>query len=151
MQIVAADSSHLSILIPLFDAYRVFYRQQPNPDAVRNFLQQRLNNQESIIFIAMDETNAAAMGFTQLYPCFSSTDMQRIYILNDLYVTPEHRKQNVARELMRTAKEFALKNNAAELVLSTEITNTAAQKLYVSEGYQKNERFFEYSLKLDHS
>ncbi len=146
MQIITAEISHLPILAPMFDAYREFYQQQAQPEAVRHFLQQRLQNKDSNIFIAMMEYTA--LGFAQLYPCFSSLGMRRIYILNDLYVAPEYRKQNIGRQLMRAAKEFALNNHATELVLSTEITNSAAQKLYASEGYRKNERFYEYSLNL---
>jgi GNAT superfamily N-acetyltransferase len=59
---------------------------------------------DSTIFLA--EENGNMIGFTQLYPSFSSVSMKRIWILNDLFVAEVYRKQGVAKQLMDTAEAF---------------------------------------------
>ena len=57
-----------------------------------------------------------AIGFTQLYPSFSSLSLKSVWILNDLYVYEEYRKQGVGKMLLDAAKEFALKQIAKGLL-----------------------------------
>src|SRR5207302_399748 len=127
----------LDLVAPLFDAYRQFYRQSPDLELARAFLSDRLRNNESIIFIAADDSGAA-VGFTQLYPSFSSASAKRIYILNDLFVTPEARRQNVGRALLKAAADFGSKAGAARLTLSTALDNSTAQALYESAGWSRD-------------
>jgi len=84
-----ASIQDIDQLALLFAEYRVFYQQSFDPEAAKQFLQERITNQESIIFIAIDDGKYA--GFTQLYPSFSSVGMKKIWILNDLYVALSHR------------------------------------------------------------
>ena len=88
------------------------------------------------------------VGFTQLYPSFSSVSMKRIWILNDLFVVATHRKKGIARLLMETAKQYAQEAGAVRIVLATKISNNLAQALYESLGYIKDEEFYHYSLSL---
>jgi hypothetical protein len=46
-------------------------------DLAIKFISDRIKNEESIIFLAMDETGNP-LGFTHLYPTFSSVYAQRI-------------------------------------------------------------------------
>jgi len=82
MTIIKAHIEHLDVIAPLFDAYRVFYKQASNLDAAKAFLHERLKNKESVIYLAIKDSKA--VGFTQLYPLFSSVSMERMFILNDL-------------------------------------------------------------------
>src|SRR5687767_8033982 len=91
MKIVPATADHLPVLAPLFDAYRQFYYQPPDLPAALGFLQQRLSNRDSAIFLALD--GEAGAGFVQLYPSFSSVSLRRLWILNDLFVAPAFRQQ----------------------------------------------------------
>lgn len=59
-------------LTPLFDAYRQFYHKQSDLDAAKDFLEARIENNESVIYIATNELDHF-VGFVQLYPSFSST------------------------------------------------------------------------------
>ena len=52
--IIRADLEHLQIVAPLFDAYRVFYEHASDLSAAREYLQQRLSNLDSAIFLAVD-------------------------------------------------------------------------------------------------
>lgn len=141
---VVADVERLA---PLFDAYRQFYTQPADLDRAREFLAERLGRDESVVFLA--ESNAGSIvGFTQLYPVFSSVSAARTFLLNDLFVVTEARRQGVAERLLGAAAEFARANGAARLILSTAITNTAAQALYEREGWHRESGYLEYSLPL---
>ena len=152
LEIVRADQSDLDALANLFDAYRVFYRQASDVAAARAFLEERLTWRDSVIFLARLRRPALtddAAGFAQLYPSFSSLVMQRIWIINDLFVAPAARRLGIGRMLMEHARDFAAETGAARIELSTEKTNSIAQALYRSLGFDQNDRFLRCSLPLD--
>ena len=136
MKIINASADHLHELVPLFDRYRIFYKQASNLDAVKNFLKERIQQKDSVIFMALDE-DGNGLGFTQLYPSFSSVSMQRVYILNDLYVSEKSRGQGIGESLMEYAKQFARKMESKGLTLETAIDNPA-QNLYKRLGWVKD-------------
>jgi GNAT superfamily N-acetyltransferase len=135
MTIIKAQLEQLPDLIPLFDGYRIFYRQASNFDKAKSFLRARLTNKESIIYIAYIDTYPA--GFTQLYPIFSSVTMEPMYILNDLFVDPSYRNEGVGKALIDTAKALCKTEKNKGLVIQTEIDNPA-QHLYIREGFVKD-------------
>lgn len=137
MKVFKATETYLEEIIPLFDQYRVFYKQASNLEAARRFLKERFQKKDSVIFIALD-SNGISLGFTQLYPSFSSVSMQRTYILNDLFVTKEARKMGIGEALMEAAKQFAITEGSKGLTLETAIDNPA-QKLYQRLGWKKDE------------
>lgn len=139
------DDAHL--VAPLFDAYRQFYGKAADPGTARRFIDERLANGESAIFIAQDDAGKA-VGFTQLYPTFSSVSAARVYTLNDLFVAPEARRANVARQLMNAAADYCRANGALRMSLSTGKTNDKAQALYESEGWVRDEAYYHYSFTL---
>lgn len=146
MEIVLADSKYLEEVSRLFDQYRIFYQQPSNLEAAKNFLQERFEKNDSTIFLAVDR--GYIVGFTQLYPSFSSVSMKQVWILNDLFVKEEYRNQGVAKLLISKAEEFAQATQAVRMVLATQISNIAAQRLYESRGYIKDENFYHYTLRL---
>lgn len=139
---VRAELDDLEALVPLFDGYRVFYRQRSDPAGARAFLAERLKRSESVIFLAV--VDGAIAGFTQLYPSFSSVSMQRLWVLNDLFVAPEGRRSGAGRALLERAERWAKETRAKGLTLSTEITNAAAQRLYEAAGWTKDAEFVHY-------
>lgn len=134
-------------LAPLFDAYRVFYGRASDRALARAFLRERLQRDESVIFIARDPAGEA-LGFTQLYPSFSSVSARRIWVLNDLFVSPAARHRGVARMLMECARAFAADTGALRLVLETAEDNRPAQALYESLGYVRESGTRHYALEL---
>jgi len=137
----------LDDLVTLFDAYRQFYRQPSDPQRARRFLLERFEHNQSVIFIAFED--GAAIGFTQLYPSFSSVGTARIFILNDLFVSPETRRRGVGAALLQTAAEYGRRLAAIRLVLSTEVINANAQALYEKTGWKRDTVFCVYQLALD--
>ncbi len=126
----------------LFDGYRQFYGQAPDPDGARTFLRDRLQAGDSAILIA--ERDRRFVGFAQLYPSFSSTSMRRVWILNDLFVAPEHRRGGVGRALTAAAEDLARATSAKGLVLATQKTNAPAQALYQARGWKLDDVFDHY-------
>lgn len=130
----------------LFDCYRVFYKQESDVESARFFIAKRMNKEDSVIFLARSETGQA-VGFTQLYPTFSSQSMQRMWILNDLYVTESHREAGIGSILLETARYFSADTTSKGLLLCTQVTNQKAQALYRRSGYRKLDEFEWYFLK----
>jgi GNAT superfamily N-acetyltransferase len=67
-----------------------------------------------------------ATGFAQLYPSFSSGSLARIFILNDLFVSPEARRCGAGIGLLQAAVDYGRRVGALRLVLSTEVSNATA-------------------------
>lgn len=146
MRITYAEKNDITLLATLFDKYRVFYDQKSDINKATEFLTSRLEKRDSVIFVARD--NADIFGFAQLYPSFSSVGMKQIWILNDLFVSPEFRRQNIAKKLMQEALNHAKNTGALRIELASQVSNTLAQHLYATMGYIKNESFYHYSLHL---
>ncbi|MEI7037775.1 GNAT family N-acetyltransferase [Fulvimonas yonginensis] len=146
-QVRQATVHDLDALVPLFDGYRQFYGKPSDPDGARNFLRARFAHHESLILLAHDG-QGAGLGFTQLYPLFSSVRMVRTYLLNDLFVAAAARRQGVAAALLHEAAAQARALGAASLSLSTALDNAPAQALYESLGWQRDLEFCEYTLML---
>ena len=142
-----ATIEDLEPLAELFDAYRQFYGQASDPPLAREFLAARFGYQQAVLLVAATPSGEL-LGFTQLYPSFSSVRACRMFVLNDLFVAPEARRQGVARELLVRAAEVARALGAESLSLATARSNHAAQKLYESLGWQRDELFLHYDLAL---
>lgn len=144
MKVRKARLEDVSVLAPLFDAYRQFYHQAPDMAGARAFLHQRLNQQESVIFLAEDDS--AVLGFTQLFPSFSSVSLQRLWILNDLFVAADARQRGVANALMECARQWAEDTAAKGIILETDWDNVQAQALYQKLGYEQQNSTYHYAL-----
>jgi GNAT superfamily N-acetyltransferase len=109
-----ATLADLELIVPLFDAYRQFYERAQDLALAREFLRERLERDHSVIFLAL-RSDGTAVGFTQLYPSFSSASARRIFILNDLFVDPGARRSGVGQQLLEAAAEFGRSAGAARL------------------------------------
>lgn len=145
-QVIQADLEHLAQLAPLLDGYRQFYRQPSNPEEARQFLKDRLERGESVIFLALEEDRAT--GFIQIYLSFSSVALRRLWILNDLYVARDARGQGVGQALLAAIATFARESGAQGLYLTTATDNHRAQRLYECVGWQRDHAFYTYTLEV---
>src|SRR3712207_283332 len=112
MTICRAIEKDLETLAVLFDEYRVFYNRESDLSGARTFLRQRIENKDSMIFVAKDQSGMM-MGFVQLYPIFSSVRMKRLWLLNDLYVNPQYRGRKISVLLIDAAKQLATDTESA--------------------------------------
>lgn len=146
IRIVRARGADVPRLVPLFVAYRRFYHRASDPTAARRYLARRFARDEAVVFLA--ERASVPVGFTLLYPTFSSLAMKPVWILNDLFVVPEARRAGVATRLLERARAMAQRSGAVGLLLDTARDNRAAQRLYASSGWTRDEKFLHYELNL---
>ncbi|WP_299178801.1 GNAT family N-acetyltransferase [uncultured Chryseobacterium sp.] len=121
-------------LAELFDQYRIFYHKESDIPGAEKFLKERLEKNDSEIFVA--EKEGELVGFVQLYPLFSSTRMSRYWLLNDLYVNEAHRGKGYSKELIEEAKELCRESNACGVLLETGKSNDVGNQLYPSCGFE---------------
>lgn len=140
MTIRRAKKKDLNALSVLFDKYRIFYKEKSNVEAAKSFLRKRMKRKESVIFVA--EEKDGLIGFTQLFPIFSSVSMKRTWLLNDLYVNERSRGIGTATQLLDAAKEFGASTNSKWLLLQTAADNFTAQKVYEKNGWIRETDFF---------
>jgi len=141
-----AHIEDLLLIVPLFDAYRVFYKQVSDLDLAEHFISNRLLKEESVIFLAKEDEKP--VGFTQIYKTFSSVSARHSWILNDLYVSDLDRGKGIGERLLKRAQKFALDDDAKGLALETAKENPA-QKLYERLGWQKESDYLHYFWKVD--
>ncbi|EAQ38286.1 acetyltransferase (GNAT) family protein [Dokdonia sp. MED134] len=138
MHIRQATLTDLEFIIPLFDGYRQFYKQPSDIEGARSFLKERFAHNESTIYVAHTASNPQELvGFTQVYPLFSSVSMERMLLLNDLYIHPDHRGKGIGTLLINRVKELCTATGHKGIALQTGTTNPA-QKLYERLGFTKD-------------
>ncbi len=146
MEIYQATIEDLEGVSNLFNLYRMYYQQTSDLEGAKTYIKKRLESKDSVIFVVKD--NQKYVGFTQLYPTYSSLSMKRVWILNDLYVGEEARNQGIGEMLLHKAKDFAIKTGAKSISLETTPDNYIAQKLYEKNGFKKDSQFYHYDLDL---
>ena len=136
-KIIRAGTKHLSEVSRLFNDYRVFYGKKDNLIKCEQFIADRLNRNQSHIFLATLLADPdKAIGFAQVYPRLSSVQAQSYFVLNDLFVSDEYRKQGVGRQLIETVHDFAQQSSIEKVTLETAPDNKPAQQLYERLGYK---------------
>lgn len=135
MEIKRLTKTQGDLVYDLFNQYRVFYKQPSDLQAAKDFIDERLSAAESVIYVAIDPELKMPVGFTQLYPKYSSVRLIKNWLLNDLYVADSARKQGVGELLLQTAIDFAKSQDARFVHLSTATDNYTAQRLYERIGF----------------
>jgi GNAT superfamily N-acetyltransferase len=134
--------SDLDELTALFNQYREFQGRAPDLPGARSFLQARFDHGESVLFIA--QLGQAPIGFTQIYPSFSSVSLARVFILNDLFVLASVRRKGVASKLLAAVESYAWSLGAARVTLNVDKNNKQGQALYETEGWSQDQQFYMY-------
>ena len=150
IEIKRIDLNEANLVVNLFNQYRIFYGKFSDLGMAKAFIDARLENNESIIFVALDENKP--VGFTQLYPKYSSARLSKNWILNDLFVDEDYRKQGVGELLIRKAMNFATGQGSTFVQLETAVDNFTAQNLYETIGFKKQQNdteFFLYKIGLN--
>ncbi len=143
LTIKKAQLSDIQAVSNLYEMYLSFYQVDTSNKDPEAFLRTRLENNESVIYYVVNENNEY-VGFAQLYPLFCSLEMNKTWLLYDLYVHAEHRKNGVAQLLLDQADLLAKETNASFVMLSTGIDNLKAQKLYEKNNYIRDNEFYTY-------
>ena len=146
MEVRRAGPGDVEHVAPLFDAYRQFYELRTDLSGARAFLAARLDGGDAVVFFAQEAGDT--LGFTLLYPVFSSLAMGPALILNDLFVVPKARGKGVGRALLDRAAQYGRETGAHAIELATATSNRTAQRLYESLGYVRDDAFHHYTLTL---
>jgi ribosomal protein S18 acetylase RimI-like enzyme len=151
VEIRKIDKTEYKIVVEMFNKYRIFYKQSSDFELAENYLKERLENNEAHIFIAYSKEATLPLGFTLLYPKFSSVSAKKNWHIGDLYVEQEHRKLGIGNKLLQTAIGFSKEENAVFISLNTALDNYTAQNLYESFGFEKREStpgylYYQYNL-----
>jgi len=142
-----ASLADLDALAPLLDAYRQFYEQPADLARARAYLGERMARGECVVYAALAESGEI-VGFTLLYPTFTSVGAGRIFVLNDLFVRPAARGTRAGVALLEAAKAHARAASALRLTLRTAHDNARAQRVYEHNGWKRDQRFFTYDFAL---
>lgn len=142
-QVIHAYSTHVDLIAPLFNAYRMFYGRKSNLQRCTQFLHSRVGVRDTAIFFALEgkPPSEKALGFMILYPSFSSVLAHKIWILDDIYVIDKARRRGVAKALIERARRLVSDSGAKRLTLSTGIDNAVSHALYESLGFRRDEAF----------
>jgi ribosomal protein S18 acetylase RimI-like enzyme len=142
-----ATIEDLKQLTNLFDQYAVFYKKPSNYEKHKEYLKERLENNEAIVFLAFDESNLEkAIGFTLIYVTYSSLALNKILILNDLYVNSDVRKNGIGEKLILQTVELAKELGSNLIRLRTAKNNSIAQGLYNKMGFVREDYLYSYDL-----
>ena len=150
LSIVQAGPWDAAAVAALLEDFRKFYNQAPDQELAHRFVMERLEHGDSVVFLGT-VTNGGTpfpVAFAQMYPAFSSLGLSRIWILNDLFVTPDYRRRGYGRALVQACIDHARKTNAASIILETGIDNEPAKSLYTKLGFARSEDFHPYTLNL---
>src|SRR5580704_3513543 len=96
--------------VDLFIQYLEFYGMRVERARARDFLEARLEREESVILLA--DLEGLTVGFLQAYPGFSSLALKPLWVLNDLFVLPLARMNGVGRVIVRAFLLWAREQGA---------------------------------------
>lgn len=140
-------SDEAAVAAPLFAAYLEFYGRDHDVAAAHAWLEARLSRDEAVVLVAVPP-DGEPVGFTQLYPGFSSVGLRPAWVLNDLYVAEQARGQGVAERLLSAAGQLAREAGCATLSLETKRDNQTAQRLYRRLGWVEESDYLTFTLEL---
>lgn len=144
-----ANIEHIEQSAQLLIKFQEFYNITSSIKDVENFLQKQIQSEKSIIFLAyLKENLNTAIGIAHLSPIFNTLLLNKIWILNDLYVDVSSRNFGVSKMLLEESAKFAKNDGASYLELKTEHTNMLAKHIYEKFGFQPDLEHIYYSLKL---
>jgi ribosomal protein S18 acetylase RimI-like enzyme len=126
------DSSQLKNLMI---QYIVDFYQRPQPDKkdLQNLISHLIENPVvGMQFVA--EKDDELIGFATLYFTFSTLQVKKAAILNDLFVAPIGRGQKVGEQLFQCCLTFIRENGYAYMTWETDKDNQVAQGLYNKMG-----------------
>ncbi|HEY9181069.1 MAG TPA: GNAT family N-acetyltransferase, partial [Candidatus Baltobacteraceae bacterium] len=141
-----ATQDDTAALLPLVQAYRVFYEQQTDAQREREYIERHLRERTSVIYIAESGTRAAR--FTQLFKTYSTVHLGGSWILEDLFVHPDYRHRGAGSALLAHALRHAREDAACGMFLKTAHDNGAAQALYEKAGWTREGHFIKYNAPL---
>ncbi len=139
IEVRRGGASDIEALVPLFDAYRLFFNPQADAQTSRPFLESRFRDGDTVVFLA--HLGGRACGFIQLYPLWSSWYCRRIWFLSDLYVAPEARNLGIGRLLVEHVKAYADQSGAGSVMVELPHSEPHLAVFYDGLGFHRDAVF----------
>lgn len=127
--------------------YIVDFYKRPRPDEgelVKLIDHLRENPSAGLQFVA--EKDGTLVGFATLYFSFSTLQVKRTAVLNDLFVDASARGHKVGERLFRSCLSHIREHGFASMTWETAKDNTAAQSLYNKMGGHVSTDWFVYEM-----
>ena len=99
-----------------------------------------IDSRDNAIFIA-ESSDGRPLGYAILGPASTMLTPIPFAFVYDLWVSPEARRQGVARRLLERAEDWCRRQGYRKLKLEVAASNRAARSLYASDGFAE-ERIF---------
>ena len=128
------------VLYNLMKLYIVDFYGRPEPDEqdLKGLIAHLLEHPSSgLQFVAEEDGNL--IGFATLYFTFSTLNVKRQAILNDLFVIPDARGKKAGEKLFEACVSYIRKHGFSSMTWETAKDNTAAQSLYNKMGGKLSE------------
>jgi ribosomal protein S18 acetylase RimI-like enzyme len=131
-----ATEKDLAPLCNLMVSYIVdFYKgKKPEGTKLEAHILHLLNSEEAGTQFVAETENGDLAGFATLYFSFSTTRLQKIAILNDLFIDSEFRGAGLGEKLFKHVLEYTKNEGYAYMTWQTAVDNTSAQALYKKMG-----------------
>lgn len=139
LEVCRAGSAGIEELLPLFNAYRRFFKADAVLEDSREFLTSRLATESAVVFLARSQ--GAACGFILLYPLWSSWHCKRVWFLSDLYVAPEFRGRGAGKQLVERVKQHAGETGASSVMVELPHSEPHLRSFYDSLGFRRDALF----------
>jgi len=136
---VAREDS--SQLIPLMRHYIVDFYGRPDPgdDSIRALALHLLEHPEQGLQFVVEHDDKL-VAFATLYFTFSTLQVKRAAVLNDLFVDSGSRGKKIGELLFKHCLEYTRTQSFADMQWETDKSNTVAQALYNKMGGQISDR-----------
>jgi N-acetylglutamate synthase-like GNAT family acetyltransferase len=106
-----ATLDDIDALVPLVERYRTTLEKKSDPQAVRNFISDRIRYNQTLIFLGF--CNDTLCGMLQVSPIYCYRALRIQWMLDNLYVLPEYEKFPVKLQLVKAAKRHADQRGAS--------------------------------------
>lgn len=135
-----AVQEDVPLLYSLMNAYITDFYQQKEPEEkeLKELIRHLLSNPAAgLQFVA--EANGKLVGFATLYFTFSTLQVKKQAILNDLFVIPEVRGRKIGEQLFQTCLNKIRENDYCSMIWETGKDNLVAQSLYKKMGGEQSD------------
>lgn len=132
---------------PLWDGYNEFYERSGEsspPRGVTDVTWQRFLDPDVPMFALVAEDDGQLVGLVHYLFHLSTTRIEQVCYLRDLFTLPTERGKGIGRSLIEAVSERAHTEGVDSVYWQTHETNTAGRRLY--DSVAENEGFIVYTL-----
>ena len=127
-----ASEADVPALLPLLRGYAEFYESSPSDEGLERMARAVIAapEEQAFMLVATDGEDGAIAGFAVNQWKWSSLRGARVVVLDDLFVSPDHRGGGHADDLIRATADIARHHGAPVVTWLTAPDNHRAQAVY---------------------